>query len=81
MKYCYYAVYGIGTIGVMLSVLTGSFVLAIFCVCAIMVALFDEAREFAPKWPVKGTKDYDDMVHRMHEAIIKGKNKSEMEDA
>lgn len=75
MKYCYYAVYGLGTIGVVLSVLYGSYVLGVFSVCAILVAVIDEAKMFASPWPVKGTEDYAKIVHGMQEAIAKGKEK------
>ena len=36
-----------------------------------------EADYFRPRWPVKGTKDYQDLVHKIQDSIIEGKAKAQ----
>jgi hypothetical protein len=52
-------------------------VLIPFSMIMAVLGVVAEDDYFSPRWPVKGTKDYQDLVHKIQDSIIEGKAKAQ----
>lgn len=75
MKYLFYSLYALTTIGVCLSGIFSQPVLMYLCMAVAILTVYAECLHFRPKWPEKGTENYTKIVHGMEEAIARGKEK------
>ena len=77
VQWLFYLLYLLCTAGMFFGVLFGTPVLIPFSMIMAVLGVVAEADYFRPKWPVKGTKDYQDLVHRIQDSIIEGKAKAQ----
>jgi hypothetical protein len=75
MRYAFYAIYTLSTIGICLSVVYDNFALAAFCFIACIIGVIKEVEMDRGTWPVVGSDDYKKIVDKLQDAIIEGKAK------
>ena len=75
MKYLFYSLYALTTLGVCTSALFGHLTVMYLCIAVAILTVYAECLQFRGKWPEKGTKDYEKIVEKMEDAIRKGKER------
>lgn len=77
VQWAFYLLYLLCSIGLFFGVLFNAPWMIPLCMFMAVIGVAGEADYFRPKWPVKGTKDYQDLVHKLQNAIVEGKEKAQ----
>jgi len=77
VQWLFYLLYLLCTVGMFLGFLFNTPVMIPFSMIMAVLGVVAEADYFRPRWPVKGTKDYQDLVHKIQDSIIEGKAKAQ----
>ena len=76
VQWGFYLLYALCTAGLFFGILFPAPELIPISLITAVIGVAGEADYFRVRWPIKGTSDYDNMVHQFRDAIVEGKERA-----
>lgn len=76
VQFLFYLLYILCAVAMFFGVLFNTPILIPFSMIMAVLGVVGECDYFRPKFPIVGSKEYKELVHRIHDGIIEGKAKA-----